>query len=113
MEHYCQRPDGSYDCPTWDQCHHRGVCLAIAKARTDGRIPPPTKVGISVECARCHRTKAPRGRSLSYHLSYCLPDECPGYNLEPFAGDLFPGETDADFGYPCSDYGTRQLAGRS
>jgi hypothetical protein len=35
--------------------------------------------------------------------------ECPGYDQEPFAGSLWPGETDQEFGYSCGDVGTRQV----
>ena len=72
------------------------------------------KIGISVKCAVCGKTKAPRGRSLSPHSSesYChtgySPEtECAGYRADPFPGDLFPGETENDVGYQCSDYATR------
>ena len=34
-------------------------------------------------------------------------DECEGYRQEPRVGDLWPGETSEDFGYPHSLDGTR------
>jgi hypothetical protein len=45
------------------------------------------------ECARCHRTKAPIGRSVPLAAcgSYCDSD-CPGYREEPTPGHLWPGE---------------------
>lgn len=75
-----------------------------------------TKIGVSVECAICGRTKAPRGRSVSpmMHGSYCTQEyigepSCSGYDMEPRVGDLWPRETDEDFGFACSDVGTRPL----
>jgi hypothetical protein len=41
--------------------------------------------------------------------SYCT-DECPGYRQPPYAGSLWPGETEAEFGYPVGDDGTRRAA---
>lgn len=40
MKHYCEKRDpwtGKVypDCRTWDQCHHRGICLAAPKAKAD------------------------------------------------------------------------------
>ncbi len=71
------------------------------------------KVGIAVECRRCGRTKAPRGRSLpdAMYDGYCTWDKCTGYRDDPLPGDLWPGETAEDFGYPCSDKATMQTAG--
>jgi rubredoxin len=34
--------------------------------------------------------------------------ECNGYREEPYAGSLWPGETEEDFGYPISADGTRE-----
>ncbi len=47
-----------------------------------------------VECARCHRTKAPYGRSIALAAAggYCDSD-CPGYSEYPQAGHLLPSET--------------------
>lgn len=69
-----------------------------------------TKVGISVKCCTCGRSKSPRGRSLppEISMSYC-GSACPGYRDAPLPGDLFPGETDEDFGYSCSDNSTRPV----
>lgn len=60
-------------------------------------------VGFSVDCKTCGKRKAPRGRSLPMMTArdYCTW-ECPGYKDLPHPGDLFPGETAEDFGYPCS-----------
>ncbi len=74
-------------------------------------VQQPTKVGISVVCIWCDLRKRPRGRSAPLMLANSLCDhECPGYYAEPFPGDLWPGETDADFGYPCSDYATASIS---
>ena len=67
----------------------------------------PGKVGIAVKCAVCHRTKAPRGRSVSpYMASSLCADECAGYRLAPLPGSLWPREFEADFGYPVEDNAT-------
>lgn len=63
------------------------------------------KVGISVTCAVCGHTKKPRGRSGPLGLYLC-DDTCPGYYEPPLVGDLWPGETEKDFGYPCGSDGT-------
>jgi hypothetical protein len=36
------------------------------------------------------------------------PGGCPGYNDDPQAGDLWPGETEEEFGYPIGPCGTRE-----
>ena len=48
---------------------------------------------VEVECLRCHKRKAPRGRSAAPEAAngYC-DFECPGYDEEPRRGDLWPGE---------------------
>jgi hypothetical protein len=45
------------------------------------------------ECATCHRTKNPRGRSAPMETtgSYCDSD-CSGYYSDPKPGHLWPGE---------------------
>jgi len=71
------------------------------------------EVGCSVECAVCHRTKNPRGRSaaLEAAIGYCSHD-CPGYAQEPHVGCLWPGETRRAFGYGLpSDDAARCYAG--
>jgi len=70
----------------------------------------PNARGSSVQCAACGRTKAPRGRSVpTCSASYC-DAECPGYACQPLPGDLWPGESRAEFGYRCSTAG--ELAGQ-
>jgi hypothetical protein len=68
----------------------------------------PTKRGIRVTCSTCRRTKQPIGRSAPLGFDYC-DWECPGYRLAPFVGSLWPGETDVDFGFSCSDQGTEPI----
>ncbi len=70
----------------------------------------PSKVGARVECRQCGRTKLPIGRSAPAELysSRCNRD-CSGYDLQPYAGSLWPDETEAEFGYLVSDEGTRIL----
>jgi hypothetical protein len=63
------------------------------------------RVGVTVYCSQCGQRKQPRGRSAPMGAAYC-DSECPGYNQEPRVGDLWPGETEEDFGYPCSNWGT-------
>lgn len=67
-------------------------------------------VGIRVCCNVCGRTKQPRGRSAPLATAGSLCDyECSGYASDPPAGDLWPGETAEDFGYPVSTNGTREV----
>lgn len=46
------------------------------------------------QCATCHRTKKPHGRSapLVAANGYC-DEECPGYYEPPYIGCLWPGES--------------------
>ena len=65
------------------------------------------KVGIAVYCTFCGKRKCPRGRSAPLGMSACF-DDCYGYQEEPKVGDLWPGETEEEFGYPVSANGTRE-----
>lgn len=65
------------------------------------------KVGISVYCTVCCNRKCPRGRSQPLGLHMC-DFECAGYDLAPKVGDLWPGETEEEFGHPVSADGTRE-----
>lgn len=65
----------------------------------------PNKRGIRVNCAKCGLMKQPRGRSAPFEMSYCNGD-CPGYDEAPRSGDLWPGESEADFGYQAGNDGT-------
>jgi hypothetical protein len=67
------------------------------------------RLGIAVYCAVCRHQKKPRGRSAPMGLRMC-DMECRGYDEAPFVGDLWPGETEEDFGYPCSVNGTSVLS---
>jgi hypothetical protein len=60
--------------------------------------------GPLVVCVVCGRAKSPRGRSAPLEMVGCDWD-CPGYSLEPRAGDLWPGERRSDFGYGFIGYG--------
>lgn len=58
------------------------------------------EMGKAVECTLCKRRKAPRGRSVAAVMAgYLCNDDCPGYNLPPEPGQLWPGETQEEFGY--------------
>lgn len=56
------------------------------------------KIGISVQCTVCNRRKSPVGRSAPLGAYLCDAD-CSGYREEPYPGRLWPGESEADFGY--------------
>jgi len=64
------------------------------------------RVGIIVTCAVCGFQKKPIGRDAPFNAYYC-EDGCPGYRAEPYPGSLWPGETEAQFGYPIGNDGTR------
>jgi len=58
------------------------------------------EVGVAVTCTVCGLRKKPMGRSAPLEMANSLCDhECPGYNAEPYPGDLWPGETREEFGY--------------
>jgi hypothetical protein len=79
------------------------VQASAAEARGSGEM----LVGIRVYCEKCKRQKAPRGRSVPItHASYCTWDQCRDYHEPPEPGDLWPGETEEDFGYPVSRHAT-------
>lgn len=60
------------------------------------------RVGSYARCTVCGLNKKPRGRSAPLEMANGLCDhECEGYDQPPFAGDLWPGETAEEFGYPC------------
>lgn len=69
------------------------------------------KIGISVDCLKCGQTKAPRGRSVPDMISInrCTWDKCTDYYNDPKPGDLWPGETEEDFGFPCSINATKEI----
>lgn len=65
------------------------------------------KKGIAVYCVVCRLRKKPHARSAPLEMANSLCDhECPGYDEPPRAGDLWPGESEADFGYPVRNEGT-------
>ena len=67
------------------------------------------RVGINVTCVKCRRMKNPIGRSGPMTASYC-DHECVGYREPPYVGSLWPGESEADFGYPIGNDGTIEVA---
>jgi len=56
-------------------------------------------VGVAVVCSVCGLMKKPIGRDAGPEGGFC-DWECPGYYLPPLPGDLWPGESRKDFGYP-------------
>lgn len=62
-------------------------------------------IGTAVDCSICGRRKKPQGRSAPIGDSLC-DYECPGYELEPKIGQLWPGETSEEFGYMCWVWGS-------
>lgn len=65
------------------------------------------KVGLHITCSVCGRIKKPRGRSAPVTLYPC-DWECPGYLQDPQVGTLWPGETEAEFGYPVGPHGWKE-----
>lgn len=66
------------------------------------------RVGIAVTCTVCGQRKCPRGRSQPIGAYLCDCD-CPGYRMDPKPGDLWPGESQEDFGYPVGEEGTIEV----
>jgi len=57
-------------------------------------------IGTAVTCIVCGMRKKPVGRSAPMEIANSLCDwECPGYNQEPHPSQLWPGETQEEFGY--------------
>ena len=67
------------------------------------------RVGVVVHCAECGRMKKPIGRSAPLGASQC-DDDCSGYGQRPYPGSLWPGESEADFGYPVGNNGTTEAS---
>jgi hypothetical protein len=68
-------------------------------AAAECRPPRTNYFGFRAVCKICGRGKAPRGRSVPFGLSMC-DRECEGYDQEPYPPHLWPGESEADFGFP-------------
>ncbi len=67
------------------------------------------KIGIAVHCIVCGMRKKPIGRSAPLATANGLCDkDCPGYESAPKPGSLWPGESEMDFGFPCSDNATKE-----
>jgi len=70
------------------------------KTQTRRVIRSQFEVGVSVQCDECQLRKKPIGRSAPLEMANSLCDhECPGYRKTPPPGDLWPGESRAEFGY--------------
>lgn len=69
-----------------------------------------SRVGVIVRCTVCGQNKKPIGRSGPLMASYC-DDDCRGYHQNPKPGSLWPGESEADFGYPVGSDGTTDAPG--
>lgn len=70
-----------------------------------------TRVGVVVRCKTCCAVKKPVGRSGPLGASYC-DDECSGYRQPPYPGSLWPGESEAEFGYVVGPEGTTDAVER-
>ena len=66
---------------------------------TDGPLLRTDYYGYEADCAVCGVTKQPVGRSAPMRFYYCTSD-CPGYHQEPLPSNLWPDESESDFGYP-------------
>ena len=65
-----------------------------------GIIVSDEKAGKAVDCVVCGRRKKPVGRSAPMEMANSLCDQdCEGYYQEPKPGQLWPGETQEEFGY--------------
>jgi len=60
-----------------------------------------TYFGYVVVCTTCRHTKKPWGRSAPMEMVLCS-HECHGYAQEPLPSELWPHESEADFGYKVS-----------
>ena len=59
------------------------------------------EVGAAAVCVVCGLRKNPWGRAAPLEMANSLCDhECPGYLKAPWVGDLWPGESREEFGYP-------------
>lgn len=67
------------------------------------------RVGIGVTCSLCGRTKKPIGRDAPYTHDYCEYRECEGYVIPPYPGQLWPGETEEQFGHLVGKDGTKEV----
>jgi hypothetical protein len=64
------------------------------------------RIGIAVYCTTCGHRKKPVGRAAPLSMHLCNAFECDGYYQEPHPGQLWPGERESEFGYPCGTHGT-------
>lgn len=80
-----------------------GKCEVMGESKMAGLRE--TRVGVIVRCSKCGLAKAPVGRSVPMMAAYC-DDRCGGYLEPPRPGSLWPGESEADFGYAVGSDGT-------
>ena len=59
-------------------------------------------VGIYVKCAACGLQKKPLGRDPRFIM---CEEDCPGYMDAPKPGQLWPGESEQQFGHPVGNDG--------
>jgi hypothetical protein len=69
------------------------------------------RIGVSVTCVVCGWGKQPMGRSAPLGWAGCRQDDCAGYRMQPYPGSLWPGESEADFGYHVGAQGTTDASG--
>jgi hypothetical protein len=70
------------------------------------------KIGIAVYCMTCGLRKAPRGRSVPVAIANGMCDtHCSGFYENPRSGDLWPGETEEEFGFPVGNFGVAEMGG--
>lgn len=83
--------------------HDYEVNAILKGTQTQFRRPmePQPKIGKAVDCTVCGMQKNPVGRDApaAFAADSCSY-ECKGYMQEPHPGSLWPGESQADFGYP-------------
>jgi hypothetical protein len=90
-----------------DRANRQGTSAEEAEERPGMTkvILNPRKFGVAVICGRCKRMKSPVGRSVAAGPSYCN-DDCVSYRDNPRPGSLWPGESEAQFGYPVGNDAT-------
>ena len=77
-----------------------GMRASLSPRGKGGEMKETPRVGTTIICVTCGKRKAPVGRSVSPAEANSLCNhECSGYMKEPVPDYLFPGESDADFGY--------------
>lgn len=82
------------------------LCAECSERNAATRALRADCFGYSATCTVCGRGKQPVGRSAPIGMMMCNPHHpiidphgCVGYNQEPLPSHLWPGESEADFGY--------------